>query len=50
MARKRFAAEIDDYSIVGEIGVKMTSAVGNLANYSLAFVRLRRSADYAYDW
>ena len=29
MARERFTTEIDDYSIGGEIGVKMTSAVGS---------------------
>ena len=50
MARQRFATEIDDYSTVGEIGVKRTPPVGNLVNDSLAFVRLIKSADYAYDW
>ena len=33
-------AEIDDYSIGGEIGVKMTSTVGASENHSLVFVRL----------
>ena len=39
MARKRFAAEIDDYSIVGEIGVKRTSTIRTLANHALTPAR-----------
>ena len=48
--KSELTAEIDDYSIGGEIGVKRTSHVGNLVNDLLAFVRLIKSADYAYDW
>ena len=38
--KPELTAEIDDYSIVGEIGVKMTSTVGTLENHSLMLVRL----------
>ena len=48
--KSELTAKTDDYSTVGEIGVKRTSPVGNLVNDSLAFVRLIKSADYAYDW
>ena len=39
MARKRFAAEIDDYSIVGEIAIKMTSTIRTLENHELKPLR-----------
>ena len=38
--KSSLTAEIDDYSIVGEIGVKRTSTVGTSENHSLMFVRL----------
>ena len=40
-------AAIDDYSTEGEIGVKMTSATGNLAGHPFTLVRLFKSTDYA---
>ena len=45
--RRPGIAKIDDYSTGGEIGVKMTSAIGNLAGHPLTLVRLFKSTDYA---
>ena len=39
MARKRFAAEIDDSPTAGEIGVKRTSTIRTLANHALTPLR-----------
>ena len=38
--KSELTAEIDDYSIVGGIGIKRTSIVGTSQNHSLMFVRL----------
>ena len=42
-------SEIRNYSAGGEIGVKMTSAIGNLAGHPFKLVRLFKSTDYVYE-
>ena len=42
-------AKIDDFSTGREIGVKMTSAIGNLAGHPFKLVRLFKSTDYVYE-
>ena len=37
--KSELTAEIDDYSIVGEIGIKMTSTIRTLANHALTPAR-----------
>ncbi len=39
MARKRFAAEIDDSPTAGEIGIKRTSTIRTLENHELKPLR-----------
>ena len=38
--KPELTAEIDDYSIVGEIGIKKTSSIGNSDNHRLTLIRL----------